>query len=55
MILTGVANLSEEDADVLEAAVTNLEERLRRLWPLWSEELELETATDAGTITSHTI
>ena len=48
VILAGIANLSDEEADALEPAVTRLENRLSSMWPLGdppNSQGEIEVAT----------
>jgi len=38
LILAEIAGLTDEEADLLEPEVTELEEELCRLWPVWMDQ-----------------
>jgi hypothetical protein len=44
MILRAVADLTDEQADLLEPTITVLENQLRRLWPNWNDGMDFEAA-----------
>ncbi len=41
LTLREIARLTDEEADLVEPKVTELEEELCRLWPLWTDRAEL--------------